>query len=192
MPFKPDDPTLAGICKDSSTLQFRPPIAAFKQTSMHHVYCLPAITRRPYVVKFSIGGRVRTLGFFSTRETACRFADMVTLRFWKYRRRNTPQRFNFSQEQALEDTNTNEEAAYMLAQIENHLSAHLTEYINRTPIPRKKKLSWSDRVATLRADIANLESRIAVLESKSMQPVFDIIEKPTTTQPVTLWQTKPK
>jgi len=171
---------------------------------MHHVYCLPAITRRPYVVKFSIGGRVRTLGFFSLRESACRFADMVTLRFWKYRKRNTPQRFNFSQAQAETDTNTHTEAAFILAQIENHLSAHLTEYVNRTPIPRKKKLSFDDRVATLREDIAKLEARIADLESKSAPHTdifygtesptiqnFDSIDKPTITKPVTLWTTKP-
>jgi len=201
MPFKPDDPILANICKESATILFAPLLSDHKLTSMHHVYCLPAITRRPYVVKFSIGSRVRTLGFFSIRENACRFADMVTLRFWKYRRRNTPQRFNYTEAQAIADTNGNPEAAYILAQVETHLSVHLTEYSIRTPIVRKKKLSWEEKTATLRNEIANLEVRIAALESKQQSTptifdgfdspkTFDSIETPKTTQPVNIWQQK--
>src|SRR5688572_19074090 len=74
-----------------------------------------------FVVQLSISGTQRELGEFSEIEPALRFADMATLRFKRYRKRST---YNFSEAQAIADTNNTEEnggvlAGYILSRQEN-------------------------------------------------------------------------
>lgn len=155
------DPALSAIVRGTRSLEFSNPINSSQHPRSLHVYNFPGNPKCPYAVRCCIAGKMRTLGAFFTRDNACRFADMVTLRFWKYRGRDIPKEFNFSEQQAVADTGSNPEAAYILAQVEVHLSADLVIYTGepRQLKPRAPRVTIHQRIANLEARIANLESK---------------------------------
>lgn len=190
------DPALSAIVRGMKDVEFAPPINPDRQPLGMHVYNFPGKPKRPFAVRYCIAGIMRTLGAFSSRDNAARFADMVTLRFWKYRGRDFPKAFNYSETQAMEDTKSNETAAYILAQVELHLSESLVVYTGSGPkTPRAPRVTIHNRIAKLEAENEILKSRIAALESKQNTIIFDGGESPVikpfeSSTPVNIWQTK--
>lgn len=119
------------------------------------------------LVQMTISGKQYLLGEkIYDPEIACRFADMASLRFRKYRRGNP--RWNFSEAQAIADTANTEEnggqlAVFLLTCLENKLRragmlVEITSTINTQPKQPRR---------TLEQRIAAIEQRITQLEQQS-------------------------
>jgi hypothetical protein len=125
-----------------------------------------------FIVKMSISGQQHTLadGIIDL-EIACRFADMASLRFKKFRRNL---KWNFSEAQAIADTRNDEEnggqlANFLLARLHNRLeeAGQLKEiHIDRSgPAPAiPVRRTVESRLATLEQTLSHLEKRVASIE----------------------------
>lgn len=96
------------------------------------VYSLPMV-QRCFVVRLSVGGVQRSLGFSTNISHAVRFADMCIVRFWKYRMRGGPiatdADVNTTVESAQRDLVNEEEASLIITRLEQYLQG-----INALPI----------------------------------------------------------
>lgn len=119
-------------------------------------------------VQLSVSGRQRLIGHkILDPEIACRFADMASLRFRKYRKHT---KWNFSEAQAIADTKNDEEnggmlACFLLTRLFNRWrNAGTLKEIEATPEKPK-----SNR--------RTVESRLVVLEEQLNELRIDAIEK---------------
>lgn len=81
--------------------------------------------QQTWAVRLYLGGEQRRLGVTTCGITACRFADMALMHFWKYRIRGASEpldtHLNFGVAQAKKDLEELSEHAFLLSKIENHL-----------------------------------------------------------------------
>jgi hypothetical protein len=86
------------------------------------VYTMPNF--KTWAVRIYIGSETRLIGYTEDLTTACRFADMAQMRFWKYRIRGACEpvqaNLNFTVEQAKSDCQREEGAIWLLDKIEKH------------------------------------------------------------------------
>lgn len=86
------------------------------------VYTMPNF--KTWSVRLYLGGGTHYIGYTEDLTTACRFADMAQMRFWKYRIRGACEpvqaNLNFTVEQAKSDCQREEGAIWLLDKIEKH------------------------------------------------------------------------
>ena len=156
------DDELLGILGDAKELIFlAPPVGELTQVK----YVTPSQRCGfGFIVKMNVSGIQRILADgILDKEIACRFADMASLRFRKYRRNL---KWNFSEAQAIADSKNEEEnggalANFLLARLENKFrnDGTLKEIMcrdNKQPSARLRR---------------TVEQRLAALEQPGYVPV---------------------
>jgi hypothetical protein len=118
------------------------------------VYTMPNF--KTWAVRIYIGSETRLIGYTDDLTTACRFADMAQMRFWKYRIRGACEPveadLNFSVEQARNDCANEEKAAALLDNIEQYLKdINAISAVDKVPIRSDR-----DMRRTVRHDMLSL------------------------------------
>lgn len=128
------DPGLNVLANQLKLVEWRTPLVdseaarvsalLMKDRPGFHITLLP--DAKTWVVRSYLGGDTWTIGLIEKNpETACRFADMAQLYFWKYRVRGAAEpdasRFNISKERAQADLEGETSAVLLLKTIEEHL-----------------------------------------------------------------------
>jgi len=116
---------------------------------------------KTWSVKIYFAGGYRYLGYTDSGVNAARFADMATLRFWKYRTRGAPEPedrdFTFSKQQAERDSVNETDAAVLLDEIERHFkSAGVIVTFAEDDAERRAAKRARDVRRTVRGDVIEL------------------------------------
>lgn len=151
--------------------------------------CYPLGPHGLYIVKFSLGGAVRHIGFSDCGADAARFADMARVRFFKYKLRggHTPlvdQDLNFDLKQVDWDTKHVQDAVSLLSDIEHllldqgilkdykEIEAEREGIVLRRREVRKTKggeilftlLEIQEKIEVANRRLAGIESRLTTVE----------------------------
>lgn len=172
------NPEMANIVGQAKDLFFLAPLIESKENPPR-LYVYPR--NNGLMVQMSISGRQHLIGSgLQDMEIACRFADMATLRFKKYRRRLA---WNYSEAQAIADTANTEEnggalANWLLARLASELGndGMLEERKEVFHSPVKEKQKPNRRTVEMR--LAELEKRVATLESNQFNRVAPSVITP--------------
>jgi hypothetical protein len=182
---KKQDERIAAIIQDTKRILFDdPPFEMPDDLPCHHVYPFSS----GYEVQLSLKNVVCRLGYFNDKITACRFADLATYRWEKYRK--AIPKYNFSITQAKIDTMAEDESGGELA---NFILAKLHVIFSEDGLLVEKspgrlkpkpmsgevaelKKNFEQLTANLQARINGLEERIAFFESNIK--IYDNIETP--------------
>lgn len=142
-----------------------------------NVYIMP--DQRTWAVRLYLNGEQRRIGATECGVTACRFADMALMHFWKYRIRGASEpldtHLNFGVAQAKKDLEELIEHAFLLEKIEGYLVVnkvlpdekevalrHAARVESRKTVERRKTARWEllDRLAPIEKSIALILQRL--------------------------------
>jgi hypothetical protein len=126
---------------------------------LHNVALFP---RNGYMVRFNVLGFHQIFGRSLDDVTACRFADMCVRRLDRFRSKKYPARYNFSEEQAIEDEKNCPAARELLDQIEARVVTMQQENAPRQDRIGKLEAAVSDNLAQLCRRIEKLEKSLGL------------------------------
>ncbi len=130
--FISKDPQLTGLAKLLDKSDFSIPTSQTHIDEVKEIYhlnrrfrfCYPGIGGTGWAVRISMNGYQRLIGVSVNCAQAVRFADVATLRFWKYRknilRSPVDLDFNLGLKRAEQESSTESPAIILLTQIETH------------------------------------------------------------------------
>lgn len=148
-----------------------------------HISKFPGMPR--WAVKHYIGGKNRCLAFVSKErlDDACRFADTITFRFWKYRQRGAEhmneQQFNFSSDAARQDlgdwAETTPEIVTLIDDIEEHF-LNLGLFVEPTAA-RTKDVHGATARRTIRGEMKSMAAEAAHRHQELLDCIAALAER---------------
>lgn len=173
---KPSDPALAMIAAKFAKLDpfpdedniFKDRMIDLPEWKNLHIYP----NRSTFIAaRFRFGGKYRIFAYspFSRAADIARFADMVTLRFWKYKLRGacppTDSDMNFSVKQAEDDLIDFEDAVSLIDEIEDHMVI-IGVFTQLRNVSEEKTAGAAEKRRTARGEfLACHRSLITILET---------------------------